>query len=91
MKKYQPTVNDVVVDLRRCIYASFTSQEFNDPNVTTFLDHATKLLNRLEKNLDKKNFEKVKSCLGKAQSITSKLEERREDLLTASLLLQTLE
>lgn len=89
MNNYQPTINDVVVDLRRCIYASFSPQGFKDPNVTTFLDHAIELLNGLMQNLDPKIFEKVEARLKKAQAETNKPKKKREDLLTASLLLQT--
>ena len=79
---YQPTKLDVVTDLRRCIYASYSEKKFSDPNFKTFFDHAMKILKN--KKIDNEIIKRLK------KSQNEKLDEnkRREDLLTASILLQ---
>lgn len=85
---YKPTVLDAASDLRRCIYASYTPEGFNDPNFVTFFQHAQKVLLESGNILDKRLTKIVNGRLRKAQDESNPLSKRREDLLVAAILLQ---
>lgn len=85
---HTPTLLDAAADLKRCIYASFSDQGFRDPNVITFLSHAHKVIDSWEAQLDAKLLAQIRMRLQKAQSPELSDKKRREDLLTAALLLQ---
>jgi hypothetical protein len=79
---HRPTKLDAVTDLRRCIYASFSKDKFDDSNYKIFLAHAIKIL----KNMQVNKMALVR--LEKSQDESLDDNKRREDLLTAAILLQ---
>lgn len=88
--KYKPTVLDAASDLRRCIYASYSKEGFNDPNFASFFQHAKKILLASGGKLDKRLTKIVNERLRKAQDESRPLSRRREDILTVAILLQNL-
>lgn len=81
---HKPTRLDAVTDLRRCIYASFSKDKFDDVNYKMFLKHAMGVLEKME--LNKVVVDRIK----KSQDKNLEDGKRREDLLTASIFLQSL-
>ena len=79
---HQPTKLDAASDLRRCIYASFSKQKFEDPVFIKFFNHMRDILRK--QKVDKAVFERLE----KAQGENLDDNKRREDLLTASIFLQ---
>ncbi|GEM_PF-5386475 len=79
---YKPTKLDAATDLRRSIYASFSKKKFDDPNFKTFFNHALEILKKIK--VDKTVLQRIQ----KSQDKNLEDEKRREDLLTASILLQ---
>lgn len=85
---HSPTLLDVAADLRRCIYASFDNDEFNSKNFLIFWENAQKILASLQNQLDNSTKTSIKKLLSKAQNSEFTSERRREDILTAAILLQ---
>lgn len=82
-----PNKFDVITDLRRCLYSSYSNTLFEDENVKFFLTNAEKNLETIKGELKKNTFKLVKNRLEKAKNNKYPIEKRREDLLTASCLL----
>ena len=83
-----PTSLDVSTDLIRCIYASMTPEKFDDPMFKVFLNHANQLLVGIKSEIPRNNLENIEKCLARAGDPKKSMEHRREDLLTASVLLR---
>ena len=81
---YKPTKFDVIADLRRAIYASFSKDGFADINARTFLQKAETNLKKI--NLDNNVYSQVILRLKKAKDRKQPIEKRREDLLMVSSL-----
>lgn len=79
---HTPTNLDVASDLRRSIYASFSKSKFEDVNFRTFFNHALEILKKM--NVDRVVLKRIQ----KSQDESLEDNKRREDLLTASILLQ---
>ena len=79
---YKPTNLDAATDLRRCIYASFSKQKFEDPVFKDFFSHAKEILKK------QKVSNVILERLKKSQNKNLDDNKRREDLLTASIFLQ---
>ena len=84
-KKHNPNVLDIKTDLRRAIMASFSKNGFKDANAKIFFENAERNLKKVK--LDKNTYLQVVERLKKAKDTNKIIEERREDVLTASLLL----
>ena len=82
-----PNKFDVITDLRRSLYASYSDSLFEDENVKVFLENAEKNLEIIKGELKEDTFKLVKKRLEKAKNKIYPIEKRREDLLTASCLL----
>ena len=82
---YIPGRLDIKTDLRRAIMASFTKDGFDNINVKTFLENAERNLEKLK--LAKNTYTQVVERLNKARDENNTISKRREDLLTASLLI----
>lgn len=82
-----PNRFDVITDLRRCIYASYSDLQFKDENVKFFLENAEKNLEAVKDEVEKNIFKLIKKRLAKARNDKNFVERRREDLLSASCLL----
>lgn len=82
-----PNKFDVIADLRRCLYSSYSKLLFEDENVKFFLTKAEKNLETVKDGLKKSTFKLVKNRLEKAKNDRYLIEKRREDLLIASCLL----
>jgi hypothetical protein len=82
-----PNILDVKTDLRRSVLASYSKKQFNDVNVKTFVDNAQKNLELIKESLGKRKYLEVKQRIAKSQNPQKSLENRREDLLTASSLI----
>jgi len=82
-----PNKFDVITDLRRCLYSSYSDTLFEDENVKFFLTNAEKNLETIKDELNRNTFKLVKNRLEKAKNNKYLIEKRREDLLTASCLL----
>lgn len=87
---HKPTLSDAAADLKRCIYASFSSLGLNDPNVTVFLSHAFKIINQYQVNRDDPLLKIVKKSLDKVRNFGVDPAKAREDLLMAVVLLQSM-
>lgn len=85
---YQPTVLDAASDLRRCIYASYSPEGFNDSNFVTFFSHAQMIIKKVANDLDDQVIKTVNERMDKTQDKEQPLSKRREDLLTSAILLQ---
>lgn len=79
-----PNKDDIVADLRRCIFASYSIKGFEDENVKTFLKKAETNLEFLKSRINKKNYLLIEERLAKAKDGHNSLAKRREDLLTAA-------
>jgi len=82
---HTPNNLDVKTDLRRVIMSSFSENGFKNANVQVFLKKAEENLTKL--NLDKNIYVQVTKRLKKAKDTNNIIEMRREDVLTASLLI----
>jgi hypothetical protein len=82
---YAPTVLDVKTDLRRSVMASFSARKFADPNVKIFLLKAENNLKTI--GMSDKKYKLILERLKKARDSRRSVENRREDLLTASVLI----
>lgn len=80
-----PNNLDIKTDLRRSIMASYSKRGFKDTNVKVFLKNAEENLKKV--NLDRDVYLQVVKRLKKAKDINKVIEKRREDILTASLLI----
>ena len=84
---HTPNKLDVVTDLRRCLFSSYSDLVFDDSNVKTFLQKAENNLEKIKESIDKKTLALVKERIKKAKDSYNLPERRREDLLIASCLL----
>ena len=82
-----PNRFDVITDLKRCLYSSYSDFTFDDENLKIFLSKAEENLGKIAKNIDKKTLMLVKERIAKVKDIHNLPNKRREDLLTASSLL----
>ncbi len=82
-----PTKFDIITDLKRSLYSSYSDLLFNDENTILFLNKAEKNLEVLKDQMDKGIYVLVKKRIEKAKNDKHLVEKRREDLLTASCLL----
>ena len=84
---HKPNKLDIVTDLRRCLYASFNANGFESENALIFIKKAEEKLNALKNKINKENYLLIKQRIQKAKNANSSLSRRREDLLTASVLI----
>ena len=82
-----PTKFDIITDLKRSLYASYSDQLFNDKNSVLFLNNAEKNLELLKNQIDKNIYDLVKKRIPKAKDDKNVINKRRKDLLTTSCLL----
>jgi hypothetical protein len=80
-----PNHLDIKTDLRRSIMASFSEKGFKDANAKVFLKNAEENLKKV--NLDRDIYLQVVKRLKKAKDTSNIIAKRREDILTASLLI----
>ena len=80
-----PTRLDVITDLRRAILSSYSDGKFDNSNTKTFLEKAEKNLAVI--GIKKNVYLQIIGRLKKAKDKKSSLNNRREDLLTASVLI----
>lgn len=78
---------DVKTDLRRAFMSSFSPKKFEDKNVAVFIDHAVKNMDLIKEKCGDRNFNKAKERIHKSLDKNMPLKKRREDLLTASVLI----
>ena len=81
---YTPNILDIKTDLRRAVMSSFSKKGFEDANTIIFLKNAEK--NLKEVKMDKDIYIQVTKRLKKARDTQKSIENRREDILTASSL-----
>ena len=81
---YTPNILDIKTDLRRAVMSSFSKKGFEDANTIIFLKNAEK--NLKEVKMDKDIYIQVTKRLKKAKDTKKSIENRREDVLTASSL-----
>jgi hypothetical protein len=86
----KPTNLDIAADLRRCIYASYSKDRFQDKNVSVFLLHALRDLKRAKSTFDKKQYKNIMKCIRKSRQESLPDHKRRENLLTAAILIQSI-
>jgi hypothetical protein len=87
MRNHQANLLDAAADLRRCIYASLSPHGFSDPNVVRFLNHANHIISATRRK--DKYVKLAQQRIEKAQKGNLSPAKRREDLLTAAILLQS--
>lgn len=85
---YQPTPLDAATDLKRCLSASYDERPFASATFTTFLNHSLTIIKHLEDSLDRSRLKIIQERLAKAQDPVADPQKRREDLLTAAVLLE---
>lgn len=85
---YQPTPLDAATDLKRCLSASYDEKPFASDTFTTFLNHSLIIIKQLEDSLDRQRLKVIQERLAKAQDPVADPLKRREDLLTAAVLLE---
>ncbi|MDP2874162.1 MAG: hypothetical protein Q8N84_02630 [bacterium] len=85
---YQPTPLDAATDLKRCLFASYDEKPFASDTFTTFLNHSLVIIKHLEDSLDLHRLKIIRERLEKAQDLSADPQKRREDLLTAAVLLE---
>lgn len=81
---HKPTRLDVITDLKRCIYASFSKDGFDDSNFKAFFERAEVNLKKI--NLSENTYSQIISRLDKAKDPKQSTEKRREDILMISSL-----
>lgn len=74
-----PNLQDAACDLLRCVYFS---------NYEKFFVNAEKIINQNRELLSRKRLGEIKSFLEKAKDSRLNIEQKREHLVTASILLQ---
>jgi hypothetical protein len=84
---HTPNELDVKTDLRRSVMASYSTKKFADTNFKVFLDNAQKNLELLKEKIGMNKYIEVRDRILKSQDSKMSAEKRREDLLTASLLI----
>lgn len=84
---HQPTSLDLAADLRRCLYLSLSQEGFTDQNFLTFFHHALQVFSQIKNQIDPSLLSLLQKLLRRSQNSQLSLQKRREDLLTASLLL----
>ena len=67
--------------------ASFSPKKFANANTVTFVNNAQKNLELLKEKVGKRKYTEVKARIAKSKDTGKPIEKRREDLLTASLLI----
>jgi len=84
---HKVTKYDVITDLKRCLYASYSNELFEDENVKVFLKKAEENLEKIGPQLKKEIYDLVRERITKSKNANNLIDKRREDLLTASCLL----
>ncbi len=84
---HRPNELDVKTDLRRCVMASFAPENFEDKNFKTFLSCAQKNLDLIRQKIGERKFRQVIIRMQNASNRQNPIEKRREDLLTAGILI----
>jgi len=87
---HQPTFQDLAADWRRCVYASFADPEFASASFRTLFNHGLKLWRSLESQLNEAKAPLIQNQLAKAVDSTLPPNKRRESLLTAATLVQSI-
>ncbi len=90
MTTHKPNNFDIVCDLHRCIYSSLSTEGFKDSNFSVFWNLAKKNLNIIKETIDSKTFNNIKRELKLATSKDIEINHRREHILNASVILQSL-
>ncbi len=85
--KHIPNEMDIKTDLRRSVMASYSPKKFADINVATFINNAQRNLELIKEKIGKRKYAEVKTRIVKAEGKGRSIEKRREDLLTASVLI----
>ncbi|OGK37528.1 MAG: hypothetical protein A2784_01815 [Candidatus Chisholmbacteria bacterium RIFCSPHIGHO2_01_FULL_48_12] len=78
---------DIKTDLIRCVMASLSPQVFEDKNFKVFFGHALKNLNLIREKMGESKFGEVMLRIKKASDGQNPINKRREDLLTAAVLI----
>lgn len=81
---HTPTSLDVASDLRRCVYASLSSDGFEDKMYQECLQDALTGLDQIKGKLNKNIYLSIYKLIHKQNK---DIRRRREDLLTASIIL----
>jgi len=84
---HTPTSSDIAADLIRCIHASYSDKGFKDENVAAFLTHAQRDLRRVKKSIPAHTRTIIETRLKKSTNTRLSPYKRREDMLTAAVLL----
>lgn len=82
-----PNELDIKTDLTRCVMASLSPQAFEDKNFKTFLAGAQNKLELMKERIGEAKFKRVMIRIDKALDGENTVEKRREDLLTAAVLI----
>lgn len=85
---YQPTLQDAASDLWRCVYASFNEPAFESPSFKMFLTNSLTIVSANQAMLEPLHFQLIGECLDRAQNLDLEPNKRREDILTAAILLK---
>lgn len=78
---------DIITDLKRSLYSSYSEQVFDDENAIEFLKKAEDSLEKIAPDLSAETFKLVKERIDNAKNSKNLPNKRREDLLMASCLL----
>jgi hypothetical protein len=78
---------DIITDLKRSLYSSYSEQVFDDENTIEFLKKAEDSLEKIAPDLSAETFKLVKERIDNAKNSKNLPNKRREDLLMASCLL----
>lgn len=81
---HRPNSLDIVTDLKRSIFASYSKDRFADSNAKTFLENAEANLKKI--SLSKNTYSQITSRLNKAKDPKRSIDKRREDILMVSSL-----
>jgi len=86
---YQPTLQDAALDLWRCVYASFGKETFDSPSFKGFFNNGLAVISSCRGMLDPRRLGLIEDCLNRAQKEDLEPNKRREDILTAAVLLKS--
>lgn len=85
---HKPTALDASTDLRRSIYSSFSKKSLDSKSSKFFIANAEHIIKSNRDKIDKTRLLIVKNLIREAKNDELKNNERRENLLTAAILLQ---
>ncbi len=86
---YVPTLLDAAADLRRCVYSSMETEDFQNPEFLIFWENAKKIISENDSKIKTAVRKYLYICLTNVQNGNLSKNKRQENILMAANLLQS--